>query len=360
MNSQLEQLGRLGFTPYFLESMPESDLAGKQPARVLAVYKERFIISDGEHEIPAELVGKLLYNAGSPLDLPTTGDWVLASIYDGQSFAIIHEVLPRRTYLKRKAPGRTYDFQLIAANIDTAFFMMALDENFSLRRLERYLVMVHEGGVEPVVLLSKSDLLDQESIKAHIEDILRINPDLEVHAFSNLSENGFSVVENRLQSGKTFCLLGSSGIGKTTFINNLLGSEKFSTAEVRAYDGKGRHTTTTRQLLVLENGAMIVDTPGMRELGNFAVQDGLEDTFEEILELSENCQFRDCTHTSEPGCAVKQAVEEGRLSEARYKNFLQLKSESSYGELSYQERRQKDRDRGKYYKSVMKQKKHKR
>ncbi|MBN1267643.1 MAG: ribosome small subunit-dependent GTPase A [Anaerolineales bacterium] len=359
MSDQIENINKLGFDPWYINAIPEAEMNGKEPARITAVYKDRFTVSNGTHEIPAELVGRLLYNAESPLDLPTTGDWVLAGIHDHGTFAVIHQVLPRKTFVKRKTPGKSVDFQLIAANIDTAFIMQSLDDNFSLRRLERYLVMVHEGGITPVVLLSKTDLLPENEIAARVEEIRELMPDLEVLPFSNLVDNGWDRIKVMMKPAHTYCLLGSSGIGKTTLINHLLGQEVFETAAVREFDGKGRHTTTTRQLILLDNGALIVDTPGMRELGNFLVAEGLDDTFTEIVELSLQCQFSDCSHTSEPGCAVRQAVSEGLLSEGRYQNYLRLQRESIHGELSYQERRQRDRERGRYYKSVMKQKKEK-
>ena len=303
------------------------------------------------------MLGKIIYSAASPLDYPTVGDWVLANFYDKKTFSIIHEILPRKSLIKRKTPGKKIDFQLIAANIDIAFIMQSLDENFNLRRLERYLVMVNESNIRPIALLSKSDLITSKDIADRIGEIKKIMPSLHIQPFSNKNEFGLKKVKTLLNPSCTYCLLGSSGVGKTTLLNNLIGESKFLTKTVREKDSKGRHATTYRQLIRLDCGAMLVDTPGMRELGNFSVKLGLDETFAEIIELSEKCQFNDCTHVNEKGCAVLNAVKNGQLSEKRYQNYLKMNRESVYNEMSYFEKRQKDKQFGKFCKSVMKHKK---
>jgi len=235
-----------------------------------------------------------------------------------------------------------------------------LDTNFNLRRLERYLVMVKDSHIEPVVLLSKSDLLDTEHIGNRITQIYEIMPALQVQPFSNENETGVKNVKALLTPRQTYCLLGSSGVGKTTLLNNLIGDDKFATRSVREKDNRGRHATTSRQLIKLECGAMLIDTPGMRELGNVSVETGIDDTFSEISDLSEQCQFKDCSHTNEKGCAVLKAVEDGQIPEARYQNYIKLKKESDYNQMSYLEKRQKDKAFGKYVKTVIKNKPNKR
>ncbi len=350
------KIEKMGFNSWFLEHFSEEP-AGVEIARVVAVHKDRFTISDGEQDILAELLGKMLYSAESPLDFPTVGDWVVANYYDDRTFSIIHDILPRKSILKRKIPGKKIDFQLIAANIDVAFIVQSLDDNFNLRRLERYLVMVNEGNINPIVLLSKSDLLSSEQIADKMDQIKVIMPDLPVLQFSNVNKSGLKDVKDLLKNRQTFCLLGSSGVGKTTLLNNLIGESVFETKTVREKDSKGRHATTRRQLIILDNGAMVVDTPGMRELGNFSVQQGLGETFNEIEVLSQNCQFRDCRHLDESGCAVLNAVSEGHLSEKRYQNYIRMSKEAAYNDMSYYEKRMKDRKLGKFYRSVMKHKK---
>lgn len=357
MNNISNNLKPIGFDNWFLERIPPENLEQFDIARVVAVHKDSYTISNGEEDVLAELVGKLMFSASSPVDYPAVGDWVLANFYDENTFATIHEIVSRKSLLKRKTPGKKVDFQLIAANIDVAFIVQSLNENFNLRRLERYLVMVNDAKIQPIVLLSKSDLLDQESIAGVTKEIHKVMPHLQVVPFSNENDSALDNVKAIMQASLTYCLLGSSGVGKTTLINNLIGESKYKTKTVSKKESKGRHATTHRQLIKLDSGAMIVDTPGMRELGNFSVATGLGETFTEISDLSEKCQFNDCTHVNEKGCAVLNAVENGQLSEERYQNYMKMNKESAYNEMSYLEKRKKDKQFGKFIKTVMKHKK---
>ena len=357
MNNISNILKTLGFDKCFLDKAPSGDIEQFDIARVVAVHKDSYTVSNGEVDVLAELVGKVIFSASSPVDYPAVGDWVLANFYDENTFAIIHEILPRKSLLKRKTPGKRVDFQLIAANIDVAFIVQSLNENFNLRRLERYLFMVNDAKIQPIVLLSKSDLLDHEAITGITEEIHKIMPYLQVVPFSNENESGLDSLKGIMQSGLTYCLLGSSGVGKTTLINSLIGESIYKTKTVSKKENKGRHATTHRQLIKLYFGALVVDTPGMRELGNFSVATGLGETFTEIYDLSEKCQFNDCTHVNEKGCAVLNAVENGQLSAERYQNYIKMNKESVYNEMSYLEKRKKDKQFGKFCKTVMKHKK---
>jgi len=357
MNNISYSIEKLGFDNWFQDNVDHESLEEFEIARVIAVHKDSYTITNGETDVFAELVWKIIYSASSPIDYPAVGDWVLAKLYDENTFSIIHEIIQRKSLLKRKTPGKKIDFQLIAANIDAAFIVQSLDDNFNLRRLERYLVMINESNIRPIVLLSKSDLLTSEEVTSRIGDIHQIMPRLLVQSFSNENESGLKSVRDLLTPGQTYCLLGSSGVGKTTLLNNLIGESVFKTKTVREKDSKGRHATTYRQLIKLDCGAMVVDTPGMRELGNFSVETGLDETFAEITALSTKCQFNDCTHVTEKGCAVLKAVEDGKLSEKRYQNYMKMNKESIYNEMSYLEKRQKDKQFGKFIKTVMKHKK---
>jgi len=342
----------LGFCHWFRERLEESVHSESAFARVVAVHKDNYTIRNEKAEIPAELTGKLLYGMESNLDLPAVGDWVYVQYFNEDTLAIIQDIMPRKSLLKRKAAGKKIEYQPIAANIDVAFIVQGLDLDFNVPRLERYLTMVHEAQIRPAILLSKSDLISAEELEQKIAEITRLNPELEIIPFSNESGEGQDAIRALLERGNTYCLLGSSGVGKTTLINRLIGEDVYATAAVRDSDGKGRHITSRRQLIVLDQGGMIIDTPGMRELGNIGVQSGLDVTFTEIHNLAENCRFKDCTHTNEPGCAVIRAVRSEELDERRYKSYIKLRKESDYYDLSFLEKRNRDKKFGKLRKSV--------
>ncbi len=348
-------LADLGFDSWCEEKYKEFQAPDFAVARVTRVDKDRYLVRNELSEVQAEPTGKLLFSAASSQELPCVGDWVLVQYYNDDTLAIIHEIFPRRTSLRRKSAGDRVEYQMIASNVDVAFIMQSCDLNFNLRRMERYLVMVHEGHVEPVILLSKSDLVSEEESEKRISEIRDARINARVIALSSKTEMGLESVRQVLQKGKTYCLLGSSGVGKTTLLNHLLGSEAFETNPVREKDNRGRHTTSRRQLTILGNGALLVDTPGMRELGLMGADAGIEDSFSDIHELSENCRFNDCTHSIEAGCAILLAVQNGTLSEARYQSYMKLIKESRFHEMTYVERRKKDKQFGRMIKTVTQQ-----
>ena len=349
------ELSDLGFDGWFQEKRENFGRPDCAAARVTRVDRDRYLVRGERDEVLAEPTGKLLFSADSSQDLPCVGDWVLVQYHNDGTLAIIHDLLPRRTFLRRKSAGTKAEYQMIAANIDVAFVVQSCDLNFNLRRMERYLVMVHEGHAEPVILLSKSDLLSAVDLEQRISDIRNAQIEARIIICSSTTESGLDTVRRALEKGKTYCLLGSSGVGKTTLLNHLLGREEFETQEIREKDGRGRHTTARRQMTILDSGALLVDTPGMRELGMMAVGTTIDESFSDIHELSGQCRFSNCTHSIEAGCAVLGAIEGGTLDEDRYQSYMKLIKESEFHEMSYLERRQKEKKFGRMMKTAMDQ-----
>lgn len=350
----MQLLEKIGFNKFFQDQVDSRRIKDFKIARVITVNKNSFIVSDGEKDIFAELTGKFLFNSDSPLDYPTVGDWAYIQLFDDDSFAVIHELFSRKSLLKRKTPGKKIEYQLIAANVDTALVMQSVDNNFNIRRLERYLVMVYESNIKPIVLLSKCDLISIDETKIKEAEIHKVMQDIPIVAFSNYNAVDTENVKQLLNAGETYCLLGSSGVGKTTLLNNLIHEDLYKTQAIREKDGRGRHTTSRRELIVLENGAMVVDNPGMRELGIIESDFGLSSIFIEIVDLTSQCRFTDCSHTHEQDCAVLNGIESGLITKERYNNYLKMLKEAEYHEMSYVERRKKDKSFGKFVHSVMK------
>lgn len=350
----MKNLEKIGFNSWFQSQVDEQKITGHELARVVSVHRDSCVITKGATEVYAELSGNLIYTAISASALPTTGDWVYADFFDEQTHAIVHGVLPRKSLLKRKAAGKQIDWQLIAANIDVAFILQSVGQDFNLRRLERYLVMVNESGIVPAILLSKSDLATEQEIAEIKSNVLEIAPQSTVMAFSNLTGENIDGIKKSLLNGQTYCLLGSSGVGKTTLINSIVGGDLLETRSVSTKTKKGRHTTTSRDLVQLDSGAMLIDTPGMRELGSMSVDAGIDETFSEIQALSQACRFANCSHSKEEGCAILTAIGNGDLSEQRFKNYLKVKKEAAFNDMSYSERRKKDKDFGKLIKATLK------
>lgn len=349
------ELSDLGFDRWFADQARELCAPGLSVGRVTAVDRGRYVVRDEHGEVPAELTGRYLHEAAGAEGVPCVGDWVCVSLLDARSHATIHQLLPRRSFLRRKSPGRGVEFQMIAANIDVAFIVQACHFDFNLRRLERYLVMVRDGRIRPVVLLTKTDLVGPEVVEDLLASMRRAASDVPVVPVSNVTGAGLDEVRRLLRPGETCCLLGSSGVGKTTLINQLTGSAVLETGSV-SHTGEGRHTTTRRQLVVLDGGQLLIDMPGMRELGLLGVGEGLEEVFADVGELAASCRFADCSHAREPGCAVRAAIERGDLAEEQLQSYLKLRRESAYHDMSYVERRRKDREFGRMVRAVLKPK----
>ena len=294
--------------------------------RITLQEKGMYRIRTSMSEQNALVSGKFQFDAQSPSDYPAVGDYVMVSYADPDT-AVIHQVLPRRSLFVRRAAGTSKMEQVVAANIDTVFLCMSLNNDFNLRRLERYLASTWESGAAPVVVLTKADLCEDVSSKqAEVETITMGVPILTTSA---MDTDGYGQIMPYITEGRTVAFVGSSGVGKSTLINRLLGEERLVTDGLRN-DDKGHHTTTHRELLFLPNGAMVIDTPGMRELGMWDAASGVEQTFGDIEELAARCRFRNCSHSGEPGCAVRAALESGHLDAGRWLSYQKLKNENSY------------------------------
>jgi ribosome biogenesis GTPase len=338
MHRELKSLG--WDTSYRIESEITEECS---IARINAVHKDIFSILTERGEIPALLTGKLYHDN----DLfPVVGDWVIISEIDNGEKAVIRDLIPRKNYLSRKAAGKETREQLIAANLDYAFIVQGLDDNYNLRRLERYIAMVRQSDITPVILLNKSDLRDD--INSVISEVSTIAGSIDMHALSCKTGSGIDSLKAYFKTGVTACFLGSSGVGKSSIINRLMKVDLQRVRDVRGSDSRGRHTTTTRQLILLPEGGLVIDTPGMRELQLWEDSAQLQSSFHDIDELAERCQYKDCTHENEPGCNVRRAVEEGLLARDRLNSFLKLKREAEYlqslqSEMKYRERKKSEK-----------------
>jgi len=302
---------------------------GLQPARVLCAHRQVCEISLGAEPMHASCTGRLLHEARSIADLPAVGDWVAVRLRPAEARADIHAVLPRRTKFARRAAGPASEEQVIATNLDTVFLVTALDQNYNLRRIERYLTLAWESGAQPVIILNKADLHPTPDLMR--DEVAALAAGAPVVALSATLDEGFSALDPWLLPRTTIALLGSSGVGKSTLINRLLGTDRQDTGGISTAVGKGRHTTTRRELFTTPAGVLIIDTPGMRELQFWEVEaSAVQDTFADIVALAARCRFGNCAHATEPGCAVQAALADGELEPARWQSYQKLRREQAY------------------------------
>jgi ribosome biogenesis GTPase len=331
----------------------ENNLKDFEIGRVASEHKERYVVETEKGEFEAEITGNLRFSAKSREDFPAVGDWVALTTYDSD-FSIIHKILPRFSIISRQAVGQFGEIQIIATNIDYALLVQAFDRDFNINRLERYLTICYSSKITPIIVLTKTDLINEQSKAEIIESINQRLKNIPVFAISNETQDGYEALKLIFEKGKTFCMLGSSGVGKSTLLNNLSARHIMRTDAISQSTNKGRHVTSHRELIVLENGGILVDNPGMREVGIVDIACGLETTFDMIFSHSENCKFKDCTHTNETGCSVLEAIEKGEIDKSSYENYLKMEKERTHFESSVVERRKKDKDFGKMVKNYKK------
>ncbi|HEV8267574.1 MAG TPA: ribosome small subunit-dependent GTPase A [Thermoanaerobaculia bacterium] len=320
-----------GLTPE-IESFFETRRAeGLVLARVLSENRDVWEVATESGVVPAEAFGRLYHAAASREELPAVGDWVAVRLLDGEERAFIDEVLPRRTLLARKEAGRGSGRAVLAANVDTLFVVTGLDHDLNTNRIQRYAALAADGGVVPVVVLTKADLArDPEEGSTALAAVRSALPGVEVHAVSSITGAGVERLTPYLGSGKTVALAGSSGAGKSTLVNALLGVERLETSPVRESDSRGRHTTTRRQAFLVPTGALVVDTPGLREVAVAVDESALDTAFGDVAALASRCRFRDCRHKGEPGCAVREALERGELDPGRLEALAKLRREAAF------------------------------
>jgi len=347
------KLEDLGYGSMPAGNIQREDSTDFELGRIIAEHKERYIVRTINSEVEAEITGNMRFTAKNREDFPAVGDWVYLTVYDSD-FAIIHKILPRFSVIKRQAVGQFGEVQIIAANIDYAFLVQAADRDFNINRLERYLTLCNSSRVSPIIVLTKIDLIDEmrldeilNSIRARIDNIPLI-------PVSNETKSGYELLENAIQKGKTYCLLGSSGVGKSTLLNNLSGRALMKTGEISQSTHKGRHITSHRELIILETGGVLIDNPGMREVGIADTESGLENTFGKIYQFAEKCKYRDCTHINESGCAVLEALEKGDIEKGSYENYMKMQKEKAHFESTIAERKKKGKQFGKIVKNYKK------
>lgn len=336
----------------YLKNNP-SDLA---TGRVTREHRERYTVSTGEKEYEAEITGNLRFSASTREDFPAVGDWVSLVAYDSD-LAIIHKILPRKSVLERQAVGKFGEKQVISTNIDVAFIIQSINNNFSINRLERYLTICYAAGIEPVLVISKIDLSSEEDILNAARNLEARDRKVKYILLSNITQRGLDQILGYIQKGKTYCVVGSSGVGKSTLINNLLNKNILKTGQLSNSTNKGRHITAVRELFVLENGGIIIDTPGMRELGMIDSDEGIKTTFEEICNYSLKCKFPDCRHINETECAVIEALNKGIIDKDSFDNYQKIQKEQERFQTSVAGKRKKDKAFGKMvkdYKKLMK------
>jgi ribosome biogenesis GTPase len=349
-------LDDLGYNSRLESYRKEHNLDSFEVGRVISEHKERYIVKTTTNEFDAELIGNLRFSAKNRSDFPAVGDWVAISEYDKDK-ALIHTIYPRKSIIERQAVGKYGEKQIIATNIDYGLIVQSVDRDFNVNRLERYLTICNASKVKPLIILSKIDLINESDLKTILAKITERIKKVPIITCSYQTHFGYNELIAILKKGKTYCLLGSSGVGKSTLLNNISGTRLMKTDSISLSTSKGRHITSHRELIILKNGGILIDNPGMREVGIADTTSGLEVTFDTIVKLSQDCKFKNCTHIHENGCKILEAVEKGEIDRDSYENYLKMEKEKLHFKSSVVEKRKKDKDFGKMLKNHKKNKK---
>ncbi len=336
METEVLNLRAFGWNEFFETNFAPYAREGFGVGRVFLQHNKIYLLYTESGETSAEVTGKLAHQAQGREDFPAVGDWVVIRDSVEERKAAIHVVLPRRSKFSRKVAGSKTEEQIVAANIDTVFLVNGLDNDFNVRRIERYLIMAHESGARPVIILNKADLCAGLDVK--LREVAEVAPDVQVIMMSARKDEGVEQLTPFTGVGQTVALMGSSGVGKSTIVNRLLGKNAQRTQEVRTGDERGKHTTTHRELIILPTGGLIMDTPGMRELQLLVSDRGLRETFEDIETLTRHCRFSNCRHADEPDCAIKEALQDGTLSAERYESYQKMQGEMKQVALKQDQR----------------------
>jgi len=318
----------LGWNSFFSQNFEPYKEQAFVPARIAVEQKNHYLIYSEDGEMQAEVSGKILHQAQSNRDFPVVGDWVVIAPQANGATAIIHAILPRKSQFSRETAGVKTEEQVLVSNVDTIFLVSGLDRDFNLRRIERYLTLAWDSGASPVIVLNKADI--SPNLDEQLAEVQAIAFGVPIYLVSALKNQGLEQLRESLTKGQTVAMLGSSGVGKSSLINSLIGKNQQLVNSTRANDGRGRHTTTYRELIFLDSGGMIIDNPGMRELRLWVDEEQLHESFEDVQILAAECRFRDCKHEAEPGCAVREALEQGKLDAGRFQSYLKLVKELKY------------------------------